>query len=100
MRRAYIAAHALLLRDLLHGEALVGLTTQIEIFLVEQRHRRHIGWLLQALLEGIVQHLDRARVHTLGTADAVRRVRDDVDANLAQGWHVRPVFGTGRAPGD
>src|SRR5262245_25956516 len=84
--------HALLLRDLLHRECVVLIAAQIETLLVELRHRGEVRRLVEPLFEGIVQDLDDLRVHALWPADAIRRVRDDVDADLPQGRHRRPVL--------
>src|SRR5436190_6592927 len=90
--------HALLFRDLTHRVRVVVLAVEIEALLIELDHRGDVRRLIQTPLEGVVQGLHDLRVHALRPADAVGRVRDDIDADLAQRRHRRPVLGPHRTP--
>src|SRR5262249_42960408 len=72
---------------------------EIKQLLIKVSHRRGVGGLLQSLLERVVEGLDDLRLHAPRTGYAEGRVRDYVDAEIAQGWHARPVLGAGGAPG-
>src|SRR6516165_5265046 len=86
--------------DLLHREFLVGFAAEIKQLLIEICRRRGVGRLLQSLLERVVEGLDDLRLNAPWTGYAEGRVRDHVDAEIAQGWHARPVLGPGGAPGN